>query len=65
MWVLKSRSSNTALIGDQLLTDIFGANLLGIYTILVDPITGAETGFFRRIMRWIEQMIFPRVSLKL
>lgn len=65
MGLLKSKPSNTALIGDQLFTDIFGANLLGIYSILVDPITGAEKGIFRRIMRWLEQKVFPRVNLKL
>ena len=51
---LGSKPSNTALIGDQLFTDIFGANILGIFTILVDPISGAEKGSFRRIMRWLE-----------
>ena len=29
----------TAIIGDQILTDIFGGNRLGLYTILVDPIS--------------------------
>jgi uncharacterized protein len=65
MKMLGSKPSNTALIGDQLFTDIVGANFLGIYTILVDPITGAEKGFFRRIMRWLEQRVFPRVKLEL
>jgi hypothetical protein len=62
---LRSKPSNTALIGDQLFTDIFGANLAGIYSILVDPITGAEKGMFRRMMRWLEQKVFPRINLKL
>ena len=65
MKMLGSKPSNSALIGDQLFTDIVGANFLGIYTILVDPITGAEKGFFRRIMRWLEQRVFPRVKLEL
>jgi hypothetical protein len=65
MGILRSKPSNTALIGDQLFTDIFGANLVGIYSILVDPITGAEKGIFRRMMRWLEQKVFPRVNLKL
>jgi len=65
MRLLRSNPSNTALIGDQLFTDILGANMVGIYTILVDPITGAEKGIFRRIMRWLEQKVFPRVNLKL
>ena len=65
MKMLGSNASNTASIGDQLFTDILGANLAGIYSILVDPITGVEKGFLRKIMRWIEQKVFPRVSLKL
>lgn len=60
---LNSTPETTVMIGDQLFTDIFGANLLGIYTILVSPITGAEKGFFRRVMRWLEQKVFPRVKL--
>jgi HAD superfamily phosphatase (TIGR01668 family) len=65
MKLLGSKPSNTALIGDQLFTDIVGANIIGIYTILVDPITGAEKGIFRRMMRWLEQKVFPRVKLEL
>lgn len=55
--ILKSKSSNTAMIGDQLFTDILGANLLGIYTIMVAPITPDEKGIHRRIMRWVERKI--------
>jgi uncharacterized protein len=65
MKMLGSGVSNTAVIGDQLFTDILGANLLGVYSILVNPITGAEKGIFRRIMRWLEQRVFPRVNLDL
>jgi hypothetical protein len=65
MGLLGSEPSNTASIGDQLFTDILGANLAGIYSILVDPITGAEKGILRRMMRWLEQRVFPRVNLKL
>jgi len=65
MKVLGSDRSNTALVGDQLFTDILGANMRGIYTILVDPITGAEKGVFRRIMRWLEERVFPRVNLEI
>lgn len=63
MGILRSKPSNTAFIGDQLFTDIVGANLMGIYSILVDPISGAEKGIFRRGMRWLEQKVFPRVNL--
>ncbi len=65
MWKLASKRKNTALVGDQLFTDILGANLAGVYSILVDPITGVEKGFLRRMMRWFEQKVFPRVNLDL
>ncbi len=65
MKLLGSNKSNTAFIGDQLFTDIMGANIVGLYSILVDPITGAEKGIFRRMMRWLEERIFPRVNLDL
>lgn len=34
--------SNTLFVGDQIFTDVFGANLAGIYTILVEPINPKE-----------------------
>ncbi len=44
-----------AIIGDQILTDIFGGNKLGIYTILVDPL---DIDFkVSKINRLIEQKI--------
>jgi uncharacterized protein len=57
MQQLGSTPATTALVGDQVLTDILGANLLGIYTILVNPISGMEMGFFRRKMRQLENWI--------
>lgn len=45
-----------AVIGDQLLTDILGGNLAGLYTILVIPIVETDapiTKFNRRIEKFI------------
>ncbi len=44
---------NTALLGDQLLTDAAAANLAGLYAILVPPIRDKKTLFFR-FKRWLE-----------
>ncbi|MBR4140116.1 MAG: HAD hydrolase-like protein, partial [Lachnospiraceae bacterium] len=33
---------NTLFVGDQLFTDVWGANLTGIYSILVKPIDPRE-----------------------
>lgn len=46
-----------AVIGDQLLTDVLGGNRLGYYTILVVPLVETD-GFFTRINRQMERMIF-------
>lgn len=40
------RASETAAIGDQILTDILGANRMKIYSIMVDRIANYEKGFF-------------------
>lgn len=36
---LDAKKENTAMIGDQMLTDIKGANEYGIYSVLVDPVS--------------------------
>lgn len=36
--ILESGSDNTIMVGDQMLSDIKGANEYGLYTILVDPL---------------------------
>ena len=36
--ILKAKKENTVMIGDQMLSDIVGANKYGIRTILVDPL---------------------------
>lgn len=46
----------TAVVGDQLFTDIFGGNRSGAYTILVTPIDTQEF-FGTRFLRVIERMV--------
>ncbi len=38
----KFEQSEVAIIGDQIITDIFGGNRVGIFTILVNPISRRE-----------------------
>jgi len=38
MDILQSRSENTAIIGDQIFTDIIGGNRLGLLTVLIKPL---------------------------
>ena len=46
--------SQTALIGDQIFTDVMAARLSGVYSILVDPIEPEKTAFFK-FKRWAEK----------
>lgn len=49
--------TETVMIGDQLLTDVLGGNRLGLYTILVVPVSRAE-GVFTKLNRILERLVF-------
>lgn len=51
----------TALIGDQIFTDILGGNMAGLYTILVAPLEGKEFLGTRLISRPLEKLIMARL----
>ena len=53
----------TALVGDQLLTDMLGGNIAGIYTILTAPIT-EDDKFDTRINRFFENFIYKNYEKK-
>lgn len=44
----------TALVGDQIFTDVMAARLSGVFSILLDPIEPEKTRFFR-FKRWLEK----------
>lgn len=54
--MLNSSVHETVVIGDQLLTDVFGGNRMGLYTILVVPISEKEQ-FRTKINRAIERKL--------
>lgn len=56
--VLGLAPEQTVVIGDQLLTDVFGANRMGMHAILVTPIAPQDESPFTRINRRIERRIF-------
>jgi HAD superfamily phosphatase (TIGR01668 family) len=65
MAIMGTRPATTALVGDQLFTDVLGGNLLGMYTILVEPLSPDEfptTRLVRRIERLIRTRVVKRVS---
>lgn len=52
---------HTAVIGDQIFTDVLGANLCGMYSILVKPLPSAENTFFK-VKRYFERIILRRMQ---
>ena len=59
--ILDLKKEEVIMIGDQLLTDILGANKFGIKSILVKPISKKE-GPFTMIKRPIESYILKRLK---
>lgn len=55
--------SEIAMIGDQLVTDIYGANKVGIMTILVNPMSDIDMPF-TKIYRFIEKRKISKMSKK-
>lgn len=65
MKIMKTNKSNTIFIGDQLFTDVWGANKAGIRTILVKPV-GKKEEIQIVIKRYLEKVVlfFYKQSLR-
>ena len=50
------QKKDVCIIGDQLFTDIYGGNKVGIYTLLVEPL-GKKDFIFTKITRLLEQIV--------
>lgn len=55
------KPENSALVGDQLFTDICGGRRMGMYTILVKPVSDKDV-WFVHFKRYIENLILKRGS---
>ncbi len=53
--------SEVAIVGDQLMTDIFGGNRVGITTILVNPLSDIDMPF-TKIYRFIEKKKIKKMN---
>ncbi len=51
----------TAVVGDQVFTDIFGGNRLGLFTILINPLPGKEFIGTTLFSRQFEKLLLPRI----
>ena len=58
-----SKRKNTAIVGDQIFTDILGGNTVGVKTILLTPIK-PEDGISFKIRRKIEKFLFKLYKIK-
>jgi hypothetical protein len=60
MMLMGTTPATTVLVGDQLFTDILGGNLLGLQTILVEPLSRNEFPT-TKVVRAIERTIRTKV----
>ena len=63
MKIYNFKDTQIAAIGDQLITDIFGANRMGLTSILVNPIS-KEDFIGTKFNRFFERIIMHRLSKK-
>lgn len=58
---LNAKPEETAIIGDQVFTDVYGGNRSKITTVLVDPIEMKESAFFKFKRKW-EKRVLDRME---
>lgn len=63
MELMGCSAAETVMVGDQIFTDIYGGNRMGLYTILVAPLSVREF-IGTKIMRRIERMTMKRMGIK-
>ena len=63
MQQLKLKKHEVAMIGDQLLTDVFGAKRQNIYTFLVRPVAESD-GMVTKFNRFVERRVFNDLKRK-
>lgn len=61
MKLMDSGPENTAVIGDQIFTDVLGGNRLGLFTVLVPPISKNEF-IWTRFVRLFEKILLKDIK---
>jgi HAD superfamily phosphatase (TIGR01668 family) len=59
--MLELAPEQVVVVGDQMLTDVFGGRRAGLHTILVAPIAPKEEGWATQINRRIEKIALSRL----
>lgn len=57
-------NTETIMVGDQMMTDVFGGNRLGLLTVLVLPISIQDEGWTTRINRRVERIALTNLRKK-
>nr|WP_219836253.1 YqeG family HAD IIIA-type phosphatase [Paenibacillus sp. R14(2021)] len=57
-------AEKTAVIGDQMMTDVLGGRRMGLFTILVSPIAPNDEGIMTRFNRMLEKLALSRLRKK-
>jgi HAD superfamily phosphatase (TIGR01668 family) len=60
MEAMGTKPATTAIVGDQMFTDIWGGNRSGVYTIMVKPIHPREFVYTRYVSRPLERLLLRR-----
>jgi len=64
MKLMGSNKTNTAVIGDQILTDILGGNLLGLFTIWIAKPLGPDNPI-TWYKRWCEKYLISKLNINI
>ncbi|WP_379136246.1 YqeG family HAD IIIA-type phosphatase [Paenibacillus sp. sgz500958] len=59
--LMELRSEQAIVVGDQMLTDVWGGNRMGLHTVLVLPISAKDEGMGTRINRGVERIALTRL----
>jgi len=51
---------STAMVGDQVFSDLLAGKFAGLYTILVTPLSPEQEPWFARMKRPLEKLVLPR-----
>lgn len=62
--ILEMDPHEVAVVGDRPLTDIWGGQRLGAYTILVDPLNKLNEPDLIKVLRWMERLVIRHPIIK-
>ena len=60
---LGEKRKNTAIVGDQIFTDVLGGNIVGVKTVLLTPFK-LEDGWSFNLRRKLEKKVYKRYNIK-